>query len=522
MKPIVFALLGGILMGLTPSPTNAFYLAWIALIPLWILTIKSQKVRLNFLGKKEVFAAIFHEKILIPLAWGFGYHGLALFWITGVHPMTWMGVPWLASLAIAIFCWLFITLWGAALVITWSLGMTAVVQLKLKDNLTLFDALLRVLIGVAFWCSLETIWSQGDLWWSSLSYTQSPHNLAILQLGQFSGPSTITALIVAINGLLAEAILWFNQRIQPNKILLLILPITFCAIAHLYGFYLYNLPVENKRETAIQVGIIQGNISNEIKLYAEGFRKAIANYTNGYKALADRGVDVVLTPEGALPFLYNDLLDSPLVAAIREKGVVAWVGAFADKELGYVNTLYTITGTGEIFSRYHKVNLVPMGEYIPFREIIGTIARRLSPLDSQQISGNPNQIFETPFGRAIAGICYDSAFADHFRRQAARGGEFILTAANNAHYSPAMPAQHHALDVMRAIETDRWAARATNTGYSAIVDPRGRTLWVSDINTYEIHADTIYKRQTQTLYVRWGDWLTVVLLLLGISGFLLR
>jgi len=115
-------------------------------------------------------------------------------------------------------------------------------------------------------------------------------------------------------------------------------------------------------------------------------------------------------------------------------------------------------------------------------------------------------------GRAIVGICYESAFSQHFQRQAAAGGQFLLTASNNAHYSITMPAQHHAQDVMRAIETDRWAVRATNTGYSGLVDPHGRTVWISGINTYEIHAATIYRRQTQTLYVRWGDWLTPVLL----------
>jgi apolipoprotein N-acyltransferase len=35
---------------------------------------------------------------------------------------------------------------------------------------------------------------------------------------------------------------------------------------------------------------------------------------------------------------------------------------------------------------------------------------------------------------------------------------------------------------------------------------------MSGINTYETHAETIYRRQTETLYVRWGDWLTKVLL----------
>ena len=79
-----------------------------------------------------------------------------------------------------------------------------------------------------------------------------------------------------------------------------------------------------------------------------------------------------------------------------------------------------------------------------------------------------------------------------------------------------MPAQHHAQDVLRAVESDRWAARATNTGYSAIVDPHGNTVWKSDINQYQIHSDLIYLRQTETLYVRWGDWLTPTLFLLSL------
>ena len=136
------------------------------------------------------------------------------------------------------------------------------------------------------------------------------------------------------------------------------------------------------------------------------------------------------------------------------------------------------------------------------------------------VAGKPTQILETPFGPAIVGICYESAFAYHFQRQAAAGGQFILTVSNNAHYSETMPAQHHAQDVMRAVETDRWAVRATNTGYSGIVDPHGRTQWLSGINTYEIHADTIYRRQTQTLYVRWGDWLTPMLLGLAVISWL--
>jgi apolipoprotein N-acyltransferase len=73
-------------------------------------------------------------------------------------------------------------------------------------------------------------------------------------------------------------------------------------------------------------------------------------------------------------------------------------------------------------------------------------------------------------------------------------------------------AQHQAQDLMRAIETDRWAVRATNTGYSGIIDPHGQILWRSQSHTYETYAATIYRRQTQTLYVRWGDWFAPLLL----------
>jgi len=71
---------------------------------------------------------------------------------------------------------------------------------------------------------------------------------------------------------------------------------------------------------------------------------------------------------------------------------------------------------------------------------------------------------------------------------------------------------------MRAIETDRWAAIATNTGYSAFVNPHGETVWMSRINTYEVQDTTIYRRQTQTLYVLWGDRLTPLLLVLAGLG----
>lgn len=486
-------------MGLAPAPFDAWYLAWIALTPLWF-SIRQQKY--------------LRQIAILAIAWGVGYYGLALFWITGVHPMTWMGVPWIASLAIAIFCWMFITLWGVGLVVSWSVILGFINRRLERENLS--NSLIRVVCGVALWCGLETLWSYGPLWWSALAYTQSPHNLVVLQLGKISGFTTVTAVIVTVNLLFAEAILYRSGRNKFSSKLLSICSLTILAISHLAGYYLYQIPVGKDNLAAIEVGIVQGNISNEIKLFSEGWRKAIAGYTSGYQRLAKQGVDVVLTPEGALPFYWDEIVDgSSFYQAVIAAKVPAWVGANGKEGSRYTNSLFTLTGEGTTYSRYDKYKLVPLGEYIPFESVLGKFIDRLSPLEAHLAAGKAEQIFDTPFGRAIVAICYESAFPQLFWRQAKAGGEFIITASNNAHYSETMPAQHHAQDVMRAIECDRWAARATNTGYSAFVDPHGNTIWISQINQYAVHSGTIYRRQNQTLYLRWGNWLTPTLLLVS-------
>ncbi len=544
LYPAFFVLLGGVAMGCTPATVGAWYLGWIGMIPLWLVVLGADLPKMlkflpsrstassnslefsqsgfsqpEFLAKHPIKKNIFYGCL-----WGIGYHGLAISWITGIHPMTWMGVPWLASLAIAAVCWVLLSLTGALFLGLWILIMAGIEKFLLPNlpNLSSGKLLRKILIGTALWCLLEGLFSFGDIWWTSLSYTQSPVNLAILQLGKISGPNTITAAIVSINGLLAAGWLsWTNPDQSFNKTQgqkFLVGGMGLLIALHVIGGVMYGQPIEDSPEQAMNIGIIQGNIPNSIKLYPEGWRKAIEGYTSGYEELADQGVAAVLTPETALPFLWSDQVEnqSSFYRAILAKGVMAWVGGFGREGNRLTNSLFTITGQGEIFSQYNKVKLVPLGEYIPFEQFIGQFISRLSPLDAKLQAGSGTQIFDTPLGRAIVGICYESAFSQHFQRQAAAGGEFIITASNNSHYGLSMPAQHHAQDVLRAVEVDRWAVRATNTGYSGIVDPRGNTLWISGINTYETHAHTVYRRQTQTWYGRWGDWLTPVLLFLGL------
>jgi apolipoprotein N-acyltransferase len=482
----------GIAMSTAAAPLNWWPLAWVTLIPLWMLARTNQGP-----GRSR-------RSLLYALAWGVGYHGLTLSWILGLHPLTWMGVPWLASIAIAVFCWLFVTLWGTAVNVVW---------IWLMGRVGAGHRGTAILVGTALWCGLEFGLNLTPLSWTSLSFTQSPGNLVILHLGRISGPFLVTAVIVAFNGLLAEALLLSQQQRHSRQegVIWAAIAVGLLIMSHAIGWQLYTQPLADTPDQRLMVGMVQGNIPTREKLSATGIQRSIRAYVGGYEALASQGIDAVLTPEGALPLLWEPTRN-PFHQAVLAQRVPAWLGSFVAENGNITQSLLALAGNGDVVGRYNKVKLVPLGEYIPFQETIGGLIGRLSPIKSSMVPGQADQRFDTPLGRAIASICYESVFPELFRVQAAAGGQFILTASNLDPYSEVLMAQHQAHDLMRAIETDRWAARATNTGYSGVIDPHGQIRWRSQPQQYQFHAEPIFRRQTQTLYVTWGDWVTPLLL----------
>ncbi|MBD2175962.1 apolipoprotein N-acyltransferase [Pseudanabaena sp. FACHB-1998] len=497
---LLFAALGGVLMGLTPDPFSQWWLAWIALIPLWML---AQKLKVK-------------GAIAMGAVWGFCYHGMSLFWITTVHPMEWMGIPWWTSFWIATLVWVLITAWGAVLSALWAGGMSLLTQ---KLNVPS-----RIIIACAIFSGLEIVWSWGPLYWTALGYTQSPHDLLLLQISRLSGQQTMTSGIVAVNGLLAEVFLHKAWQERKNYAIAAI-----CLLFAMAGYGAWEMQSDRMASSngqAIKAGIIQGNFPNALTVKPKGWEIAVNNYTQGYENLAKSGAEMILTPETAISFLYPnyDQRRESFDRVVEKYRVPIWLGGFGktrnpntEDPNNYTNSLFLINGSNQILGQYDKVRLVPVGEYIPFKPILGSLIRRLSPLRGEVEAGSSEQLVDTPWGRFIVGICYESAYPATFRFQAAAGGRLILSASNNAHFASYMSAQHHAQDVARAIESDRWAVRATNTGYSGFVDPNGRTVWLSNVNTYETHLETVYLRDTKTLYVQWGDWLTPLLCITSIA-----
>ncbi|MGF1457643.1 MAG: apolipoprotein N-acyltransferase [Leptolyngbyaceae cyanobacterium] len=513
-SPLWSVLLGGIVMGLAPKPCHAWPLAWFALAPLWQAVIAP--------GRSPTTKQLF----VFGAVWSAAYHGIVLAWITYLHPLTWMGVPWLASLGIALFAWGFITGLG-----TVTFGMWAVLLRRVSDRCGLGRSA-RILWGTALWCGLETLLSWGPLAWPFLALTQSPGNAWILHLSQWAGPAAITGAIVAVNGCWAEMInganggQWWRHYRRPIALAGLLLLVGL----HGLGGILHQQPLGDRPDAALQVGLIQGNIPTREKLTPAGTRQAITAYVNGYRQLVQQGAEAILTPEGAIPELWTSERQrrNPLLRAVREEGVVLWLGTFrpvgnpAARQM--TQSLINIEGTGQTTSQYDKVKLVPLGEYIPFEATLGRVISRLSPVSSSLLPGSGDQIFMTSFGPAAVGICYESPYSELFRRQVAQGSEWIMTASNLDPYPPWMMRQHHAQDVLRAVESDRWALRVTNTGISGVVDPHGNTLWLSEPNEYVTYLTQIYRRKSQTIYVKYGNWLTYGLLAIAalISGHSLR
>ncbi|WP_052049783.1 apolipoprotein N-acyltransferase [Leptolyngbya sp. KIOST-1] len=503
-----WVILSGCLMAIALPPWSLWPLAWVGLVPLWRVVRTTPAIAL---------AAAY------GLLWGLVYYGISLAWITHLHPLMWMGVPWLNSVAIALSAWIFIVLWGSVCIAVWG-GTVAWLSRRWPGR-----SLWLVLAGTALWCALEALRNYSPLDWSPLSLTQSPSNLWILHLTRLSGPQILSALLVATNGLLAYALP--TPKLHPTHppthppihSPTLPLALTLILAGHLLGALLYAQTAPIPPGQSLSLGLVQGNVPTREKLTPQGIRQALEGYTEGYQSLVAQGVAAVVTPEGALPQLWNP--NSPQMAAmlqtVGEAGVPLWLGTFApvagNGRQQYTQSILELRADGQYHGRYDKVQLVPLGEYIPFEALLGRLISRLSPLDSYLVPGQPRQQFATSVGRATVGICYESAYSRLFRRQTQAGGEFIVTASNNDPYPVWMMQQHHGLDVLRAVESDRWAIRVTNTGLSGLVDNHGRTLWLREPQTYLVHRAELERRQTLTPYVRWGDWLTPLLLGLALG-----
>jgi apolipoprotein N-acyltransferase len=160
---------------------------------------------------------------------------------------------------------------------------------------------------------------------------------------------------------------------------------------------------------------------------------------------------------------------------------------------------------GTLLARYEKVRRVPFGEYVPLRSLVRRVVHlELVPRDA--LPGHGPNVLSTPAGRLGVLISYEVFFADRDRAALRHGAQLTLVPTNAASFTTTqVPTQEVAAARLRAIEGGRDVVQVAPTGYSVLVDHRGRTRSRSTLGRRQVVYGTVQLRRGRTLYSRAGD-----------------
>jgi apolipoprotein N-acyltransferase len=195
---------------------------------------------------------------------------------------------------------------------------------------------------------------------------------------------------------------------------------------------------------------------------------------------------LILWPETSVPFLFQQRPDS--LAALGEligddqtllAGAVRLEGDTpADSSARFYNSVVAINSAGELYDAADKVHLVPLGEFVPFEDMLSRFGiTKLVELPGGFSAGTQRRAIEVATGvHAVPYICYEVIFPGLAAAEAA-DAKLIVNVTNDAWfgYSPG-PYQHLRQAQVRAVEAGKPLLRAANNGISAVVDPYGRIL----------------------------------------------
>ena len=196
------------------------------------------------------------------------------------------------------------------------------------------------------------------------------------------------------------------------------------------------------------------------------------------------------------------------------------VGAVLQDPLRNAGLLW-LPGKGPV-AMYVKRQLVPFGEYIPFRSLISKITSltQLQPVDFTP--GHLNYVFRIGQIRLGDVICYEVGFDALVRSEVAGGANLLTVQTNDATYErdgqTGESGQQLAMARIRAVEHDRAVIVASTSGYSAIIAPDGRLITSSGIwQQAELTARVPLISYT-TLADRVGPWPEYVIVALTLAA----
>ncbi len=273
----------------------------------------------------------------------------------------------------------------------------------------------------------------------------------------------------------------------------------------------------------VSVALLQGNISQDQKWRPEVFLPTLNTYVNFTKQNLD--ADLIVWPETAIPSYFDRVQKGALRTFLKEAryfeaDVLVGVITRDIDNNHYYNAIVNIRNP---IQEYRKSRLVPFSEYFPFPKLFNKIS---TFFDLPFSSFTPGE--GTPESRVMSlgdyevglSICYEMAFGEEIALSLPRA-KFLVTVSNDAWFAHTLQPAQQLQDVqMRAVELGREIARATNTGYTAIVDINGKIKY--EIPAYEegVLRGEIQPYEGLTFFAEWKH-LPILFMLSLVFGFAL-
>jgi apolipoprotein N-acyltransferase len=466
-------------------PLSLFPLAWIALVPLLVAVVRVSPPRaascgllwgvLVCAGTAWWFPGMLSEYLAIPHWAGFVGFVIAATALVGLHTALFAG--WLA--------WLARRRPATPLVVAAAGGASEYVRLELSAGIP----------------------------WAFLGYTQAALP-AVMQVADLAGPYGIGMLLAAANGVVAG---WFSARLRGARPWLSLAGVVaaVCAVVTYGSWRLAQSFTEG--DPVVSVAIVQGGIERRTRWDPAQREANLAHYLELSTEAAAGRPAIIFWPEFAIDFYLQEATPTQrrVLAAGRESGADLIIGGphygAGDEQVVYQNSVFLVRD-GQIAGRYDKRMPLAVSEtsFFGLRSRLGQVS--YSP-------GEHATLLEArPLTLAVS-VCSEAMNPDFVRRQALAGAELLANPSNDYWFGSESAARHQLqVAAVRAIENRRFLVRPTATGYSAVVDPHGKTVVHGRFGTAEVLAATVVPSRATTPYHRVGNaacWLA--LLVVGIA-----
>jgi apolipoprotein N-acyltransferase len=406
----------------------------------------------------------------LMLLFAFGWFASGISWVH-VSIDQFGGLPLVVSLALMLILCLYLALFPAL-----AAYLTAYFSTKKQLNLWLLTP---------FWLISEYLRSVvlTGFPWLSLGYSQIDSPLA--NFAPVIGEVGITALIILINVCLAKIAITLKQVGQKK----LTFPILFLFIITVFSYGLGQINWVQATGETTKVALVQGNIAQSMKWAPEQEWPTMLKYLDLTRVNYD--ADIIIWPESAIPAVepaVQDYLSTVNRSALLNNSVII-TGIlnynFESKE--YFNSLIVIGNKqdkdeqGYYYNhsnRYSKHHLLPIGEFVPFQELLRPIAPLFNLPMSSFSQGNyvqHNLIAKNL--HILPLLCFEIVFPHQLADNLTKQTDLLLTVSNDAWFGDSHgPHQHMEIARMRALEFGRPLLRSTNNGITAVVDHHGNFI----------------------------------------------